>query len=471
MTKRKYIGKSLSHKKILFVIITTLSIFLVIGLSAILLWRKDSKAVVQTSTNINPTNSSTLRYAIQNLSDEVSAEIISAMQAIDPNAVKSDHPDVIFSSDTNGSTLTYFNKPIPKTDFVNDGQILQSSQLAVQFTSNNASSQWRDKIDENLSNKFHTSGETWSYLALGDIIPARDVYTHSKRQGYAYPYLKIAERSQAYDLTVTNLEATVADSQTYGEGAGMMTFTAPAKALDGLQTAGIDGVSLANNHAMNGGDKNVTRMLDELDARKIGRFGVSPTASKPFAWSAKVKNTSITHLSYNSIPGSIDATATSPGLIRLNLKPWGSLSDVEVERVKADIATTKKSTDVVIAWFHWGQEYTHQANDEQRRLAHAAIDAGADVVIGTHPHWTQGIEYYNGRIIAYSLGNFVFDQNWSEETKRSVAMELNFSGSNIVSASLLPAKIENYVQPRWLDTKETLYSTILRDIAKYSWWQ
>jgi poly-gamma-glutamate capsule biosynthesis protein CapA/YwtB (metallophosphatase superfamily) len=471
MTKRKYIGKTLSHNKILLVIIVSLILFLFIGLSTILFWRQGSKAVIQTSTNIDPTNSSTLRYAIQNISGEASAEVISAIQAIDPNAVKSDHPDVIFSSDTNEASLAYFDKPKPNTDFSSDGQILQSSQLAVHFTSENASGQWRDQIDENLSKKFQSGGETWSYLALGDIIPARDVYTHSKRRGYQFPYEKIAERSQAYDLTVTNLETTVADSQTYGEGAGMMTFTAPTKALDGLQTAGIDGVSLANNHAMNGGGASVTRMLDALDGRKLGHFGVSPTADEPFTWSTTVKNTSITHLSYNSVPGSIDATATSPGLTRLNLKPWGNLSDGEVEHVKADIATANKSTDVVIAWFHWGQEYTHQANADQRRLAHAAIDAGADVVIGTHPHWTQGIEYYNGHIIAYSLGNFVFDQNWSEETKRSVAIELNFSGSNIVSASLLPAKIENYVQPRWLDVKEALYSTILREVSQYSWWQ
>ena len=104
---------------------------------------------------------------------------------------------------------------------------------------------------------------------------------------------------------------------------------------------------------------------------------------------------------------------------------------------------------MVIATFHWGNEYSHRSL-HQVELAHLAVDSGADVVIGHHPHWVQEVETYLGKPIYYSLGNLVFDQMWSEETRTGLVVKLNFSGSTLISQEQIPIKIFDYGQPATL---------------------
>jgi len=80
-------------------------------------------------------------------------------------------------------------------------------------------------------------------------------------------------------------------------------------------------------------------------------------------------------------------------------------------------------------------------------MARVAIDAGADLVLGSHPHWVQQVEVYKGKLIVYSMGNFVFDQMWSQETRQGVIVKFTFQGKNLVSAKFLPVLIEDYNQP------------------------
>ena len=408
---------------------------------------------------------------------QLPAEIISLLKqalSADPQYAKATYSttktaDISFGTQSDSS----INLSLPSrltSNFTKTGQIIPlNTRYAIELNSA-AAKEDKERILTVLAKSFELTDptKTWTYLAVGDIIPARDVYTVSRRAGYAYPYLKISDRTTKPDLTITNLETTIADGQIYGEGAGMMRFTAPARAIDGLRLAGIDGVNLANNHAMNGGSAKTTEMLSVLEGAGIGHFGVA-RKNEPISWTTTVKGQKITHLSFNTVPGSIDPTASSPGASRIPLKPWGTLSQANVDSVQQAIRAAKQTSDVVIPWFQWGTEYTHQANDEQRRLGQAAIDAGADLVVGTHPHWTQGIEWYKDHLIAYSLGNFVFDQNWSEKTKESTALFLTFSGTRVIAASLEPAVIENQVQPRWLAPNEARYTSILEDVATHSW--
>ena len=125
---------------------------------------------------------------------------------------------------------------------------------------------------------------------------------------------------------------------------------------------------------------------------------------------------------------------------------------------------------------HAGTEYTHQPNKAQITFAHAAIDYGADMVIGHHPHWIQKIEKYNNKYIFYSLGNFIFDQMWSQETKEGLALKITLS-KNLTPAlqgpktmaeldyiELLPVIIENFSTPRPATAEET--KTILNKIGE-----
>ena len=103
---------------------------------------------------------------------------------------------------------------------------------------------------------------------------------------------------------------------------------------------------------------------------------------------------------------------------------------------------------------HAGTEYTRKPNQRQIDFARAAIDAGADIVIGHHPHWIQDIEIYQGKPIFYSLGNFVFDQMWSQETREGLIVKIQISNAKVQKAELMPIIIDNYCCPRLADEEE-----------------
>jgi poly-gamma-glutamate synthesis protein (capsule biosynthesis protein) len=120
--------------------------------------------------------------------------------------------------------------------------------------------------------------------------------------------------------------------------------------------------------------------------------------------------------------------------------------------LRSDVAAARKAgAQVVIVFPHWGTEYDPTPFAGQQNLAHAAIDAGADVVIGNHAHWAGAMEVYEGRPIWYALGNFVFDQTWSEPTMEGITLELTFHGPTLVQARMRPHIILDKAQPNFLD--------------------
>jgi len=118
------------------------------------------------------------------------------------------------------------------------------------------------------------------------------------------------------------------------------------------------------------------------------------------------------------------------------------------------VQKAKSEADFIVVTMHAGTEYTREPTKLQTSFSHAAIDAGADIVFGAHPHWTQGIESYQGKYIFYSLGNFVFDQEFSPETKNGLTVDVSLtkkeSKTTLNSLTLHPILIENYGQPRLL---------------------
>jgi poly-gamma-glutamate synthesis protein (capsule biosynthesis protein) len=119
--------------------------------------------------------------------------------------------------------------------------------------------------------------------------------------------------------------------------------------------------------------------------------------------------------------------------------PWTKLSDPE--RMAADVANLRTRTDAVIVSMHAGVEYQKQPSVDQRRFAHAAIDAGSSVVVGAHPHVTQPVESYRDGVIFYSLGNLVFDQIQRRETQRGLIADLHFTGAKLTSYGTIPVDI------------------------------
>ncbi|MBI3984293.1 CapA family protein [Candidatus Microgenomates bacterium] len=310
-------------------------------------------------------------------------------------------------------------------------------------------------------------GETWTLTALGDVILGRQVYAKMLQYGYTAPFTAMAKTVNDTDLTLANLECTIADGLSYPTLG--MSFTAPAAALKGLKLAGIDGVNLANNHSLNGGETGYLAMLKLLKEQSIAYFGGGADATQAYAAQTfTVKGTKVSLLGYSSIAGTVAAGAKVPGHAYFSLPPWGDQVESEIARMEADVKAAKSQSDLVMVYVHWGAEYTHTASAEMRQVAHRLVDAGADVILGTHPHWVQGIEWYKDRLITYSLGNFVFDQEWSIETKQGVVLKATFEGSRLVSAKFVPYQIEDYHQPRL--ASQATSKQILNDIYTHSWW-
>ena len=129
--------------------------------------------------------------------------------------------------------------------------------------------------------------------------------------------------------------------------------------------------------------------------------------------------------------------------------PWAE--DVKIVK---DVQTAKQHADIVVVAYHWGVEYVDLPSTRQIDLAHLTIDAGADVVLGNHPHWIQPVELYNGKFIIYAHGNFVFDQEWSPETKLGAVGKYTFYEKKLIDVEYLPIRIIDYGQPYFLSPEE-----------------
>ena len=302
--------------------------------------------------------------------------------------------------------------------------------------------------------------ETWTLLAVGDIQLSRECAIKIKQEGPLYPFEKIKDLTQSTNLTVGNLESPFFDGQANTDP-NTMIFGAEKEALEGVKDAGFDVLNLANNHFSNQGREGMNTTFDVLAGNDIGYFGAGTnfTAARQ-AQIKEVKNFKVAFLGYTDpgvLPSDSAATNSTPGV-----------AVMDVEQAKLDIAAAKSQADIIIVSMHAGYEYPPNPNKRQIEFAYAAIDAGADVVLGHHPHVVQAIEDYKGKKIFYSLGNFVFDQAWSNETKQGLVVRLTFDGKDLSKTDLVPIKIENWCQPRVLSEDDPEYQSILNRIQMAS---
>lgn len=271
--------------------------------------------------------------------------------------------------------------------------------------------------------------KTVTMIATGDVMPARTVNDQMvKRKDFRWPFEKTAHVLASADLTVINLETPLrTDCTPTNQG---MIFCGDARAAEGLVFTGVDVATLGNNHVGNYFKEGVeeTKMI-------LSNAGILPVAEG--ITYREVKGIRFAFLSYN------DIGAPEAGV------PWA-----EEEIITREVAKARENADVVIVSYHWGVEYVTQPSEMQRELAHLTIDAGADVVLGNHPHWIQPVEIYNGKFIIYAHGNFVFDQEWSEETKTGVVGKYTFYEGTLVDVEYLPIRIIDYGQPYFLAGEE-----------------
>ncbi len=278
---------------------------------------------------------------------------------------------------------------------------------------------------------------------VGDVILGRTVHTIMTRlNDYSAPFRLVADELKKTDITIANLECSLSDDITPPTDPYTFSFMTYTAGGDGLVLSGVDAVSQANNHSMNFGVQGMRDTLAALDKRNIQHFGIGENlaeARKPVILESHGRK--VAFLGYDRITGTTyGATDSTAGTSPLNL-------DIVTE----DIAAARQSADLVIPFFHWGIEYKLVPDADQRAAARKAIDAGADMVIGSHCHWVQGMETYQGKPIIYSLANFVFDQDWSLETKQGLIMHLVFRETRLAAIRFVPVLIENFYRPRIVD--------------------
>ncbi|MBC7247577.1 MAG: CapA family protein [Actinobacteria bacterium] len=286
--------------------------------------------------------------------------------------------------------------------------------------------------------------------AVGDIIPGRKVAMKMAQNGVLYPFREVAPHVNGADIVYADLECPLSDR--YPPPYQGVDFIAPSGTIEGLKLCGIDIVSLANNHSTNFGTAAFTDTLQLLQANGIAYVGGGYNADEAYRRAVMdVKGTRISFLDYNSILGSINATPSRPGVAWIDMQPFAADDPEDVAMVQAAIRDAKRDSDFVIASFHWSEEYKKIPSPSQKKVAHAACDAGADMVIGTHPHCIQSLEWYGDSLIAYSLGNFVFDQMWADYTRQGIILRCSLVGGELVDVEVVPYLICDYCRPVVLD--------------------
>lgn len=276
-------------------------------------------------------------------------------------------------------------------------------------------------------------------IATGDVIPARSVnFKTIQKNNFKWAFEKTNDFLQSADVTLINLETSLIDNCPL-TNTGMI-FCGDQRHIEGLVFAGVDVVNLANNHSENYGIEGINNTIQLLNTNGIAVTGVGSVFKK-------TKGLKFAFLGYSDI------------------ECYGKvISCANPSKISQEIKESKKNADIVVVSFHWGDEYTNLPNQRQRDLAHLAIDSGADLIIGNHPHWIQPVEIYKDKFIAYAYGNFIFDQMWSQKTEEGVVGKYTFYDQKLIDVEFFPLFIQDYGQPHFYEgeDKERILSEMKR---------
>jgi poly-gamma-glutamate capsule biosynthesis protein CapA/YwtB (metallophosphatase superfamily) len=285
---------------------------------------------------------------------------------------------------------------------------------------------------------------------VGDIMLGRAVGEAAAAAGDVSAALRPMQRRLARaDITVGNLENTLSRDGVPQQGGD--SFGAPPEVLAGLADAGFDVLSLANNHTGDYGERALLQTLRRVDRSPVERVGAGLT--RDGAWRPVVverQGVRFGFVAFNAIGETPRATATSPGAAEIRMQPrTGPLHRPDLRKARREIRALRRAdVDAVIVLPHWGAQYTHTPVPAQRRVGRALVNAGADIVVGGHPHWVQRVQRHRGTLIVHSLGNFVFDMDFMQQTQEGVVADLRFVGDELRSVRFTPYVIGSDFAPR-----------------------
>lgn len=282
-------------------------------------------------------------------------------------------------------------------------------------------------IDDNLT-----------IMAFGDVMLGRYVRTLMDRHGKEYIFAKLDMDSEPFfgdtDLVFANLEGPIK-----GEGykhQTAMVFGFHTDTAEFLKNYGFNILSIANNHALDQKPEGRDTTIQALEEAGLGWCGDSKNVDQNSVHYGKAGELTYSFLCFNDV-----------------IYPLDKMKAIELTR------EVSETVDYSIVSIHWGYEYKHNPSEElQIKLGHAFIDAGADFIIGHHPHVVQSFEKYNGKFIFYSLGNFIFDQYWSQDTQEELGIKIKLKkdGEHLrTQVELFPMR-SDLSQPRLMEGDEKI---------------
>jgi poly-gamma-glutamate capsule biosynthesis protein CapA/YwtB (metallophosphatase superfamily) len=243
-------------------------------------------------------------------------------------------------------------------------------------------------------------------IFVGDVMLDRHIRLNARNRSQEFIFSDLSGLLRSADLVVANLEGPVTTNVSVSEGSAVgspnnFRFTFDPSWVQTLISQNITVVSLGNNHIWDFGADGILQTKQYLDDGGISYFGAISAQDQTDRWLLlELKGMKIALVNYNEfIPGGFQAALD-------------------------DIAAARLAADLVVLYTHWGAEYQTTANQTIQTQAHRFVDEGADVIIGSHPHVIQQKEEYKGKIIYYSLGNFIFDQYFSDDVRKGLVVRM-----------------------------------------------
>jgi poly-gamma-glutamate capsule biosynthesis protein CapA/YwtB (metallophosphatase superfamily) len=258
----------------------------------------------------------------------------------------------------------------------------------------------------------------------GDMLFDRTIRTTIEQKGGDYIFNCIDPVLSKADLVVANLEGPITDNPSVSQNSipgdgNNYTFTQPTSTAPLLYKHNIRLVNIGNNHIMNFSRAGLLQTKEYLDAAGVKYFG-DPDA---------VEADRVARIEVNGIPFSF-----------VNWSDWTSdKTDHTVAQVRAEA----ESGRIVVVYTHWGVEYATTSLPRVQELAHEFVDAGASIVVGSHPHVVQQHEVYHGKNIYYSLGNLIFDQYWTDAVDHGLLLDVAFNKNGVKAVSELPIVLQH----------------------------
>ena len=286
--------------------------------------------------------------------------------------------------------------------------------------------------------------ETITITAVGDIYLGGGVEEIATFKGSDYIFDLISPFIQKSNITFGNLESPVSNIKV-GDSSTEYLIAKP-RLLDGLKNAGFSVVSLANNHVMDFGTPGLQDTIVALEERGISYAGAGLDGKSA---KQRLKITGIPNVTMLAYYGKTMGTSDNKG---------GCTNGAQVSQILEDIRQARNENDLIVVAIHWGGYCRKLPQKYQIDLAHQMIDSGAKIVIGTGPHTLQPVELYHSGVIAYSLGNFIFDHTIFDppkpETRVSMILEITLINNNVEHVTVRPIYINDEYRPEAINSGE-----------------